>query len=183
MPKTSVRPFLSLRYFVEQRYGNGAFAQIRRELAARHGLQLDMVLKPRGWYPTEAFVRALDLGKELFGPDDFYERYGEAAADYELRLWMRIVLRFTSPAWMVENSNHVWGRSHDTGRWTCDMERPTHLKGTLHDFGLPHEGHCRSLVGWFRRACAMTGVRDVTIEHQFCRARGMTACVFDGRWR
>jgi hypothetical protein len=183
VPMTSVRPFLSLRYFVEQHYGAGAFARIRRELAERHRLELDLVLRPGGWYPTEAFVRGLDIGKELFGPDDFCERFGEAAADYEIHLFSRIFLRFTSPAWMVEHSNDLWSRSHDSGRWTCDRERPTHIKGTLHDFALPHEGHCRSLVGWFRRACAMTGVRDVTIEHPFCRARGLSACVWDGRWR
>lgn len=183
VPRTSVRPFLSLRHFLERKYGGGAWADVRRELAERHGLEVDLVLHPKGWYATEAFARALDLGRELYGPEDFYERFGEAAAEYEINMFSRFILRFTSPGWMVAHCNDVWPLSHDTGYWTCDRERPVHLKGTLHDFGFPHEGHCRSLVGWFRRACAMTGVRDVQIDHIFCRARSGPSCIFDARWR
>jgi hypothetical protein len=178
-----MRPFMSLRHFVEKKYGSGAWANIRRELADRHGLRVDLVLHPKGWYPTEAFARALDLGRELYGPEDFCERFGEAAAEYELSLFSRFILRFTSPYWLIEHGNDVWRRSHNTGYWSCDREKPLHFAGTLHDFGYPHVGHCRSLVGWFRRACAMTGARDVAIDHVFCRARSGPACIFDGRWR
>jgi hypothetical protein len=181
--RTSTRPFMSLRHFVETRYGSGSFAALRRELAKRHGLELDLVLRPNGWYPTAAFVRGLELGHELFGPDDFYELFGEAAAEYEISIFNRFVLRFTSPGWLVERGADVWSRSHDSGRWIVEREKPLHLRATLEGFAIPSDGFCRGLIGWFRRACAMTGVRDVVIEHPFCRARGLTACVFDGRWR
>ena len=178
-----MRPFMSLRNFLEHRYGSGAWANVRRELAQRHGLEVDLVLHPKGWYPTEAFVRGLELGHELYGPDDFYERFGEAAAEYEVNIFNRFVLRFTSPGWMIAHGGDVWRRSHDSGHWIVNRDKPLHFAGTLQDFAIPNAGFCRGLVGWFRRACAMTGARDVVIEHLFCRGRSGPTCIFDGRWR
>ena len=180
-PLTSSKAFLSLREYIESQYQSGAFQRVRDTLASR-GLELDRVIKPNGWYPTATYAAALDVARDLFGPADFAERYGYASAEYELNFFLRFLLRFTSPTWILQRGADVWRRFHDSGTWeiTGSAQR---IRGVLQEFGVIHEGYCSLLVGWLRRACELTGAREVAVIHPECRARGAKVCVFEGAWK
>jgi hypothetical protein len=179
---TASTSLLSLRRYVEDTYGQGSFKAIRDALHDKHAITLPPVLAPAAWYPTTWFLRGMDEARARFGSDDFYERFGAAAAEYEIHWVFRFALRFTSPLWLVERGAKEWCRAHDTGRWEVSAVGDHGLRGTLYEFGIVHEGQCRSLTSWFTRACQMTGERRARVEHPICRARGAKLCVFQGEW-
>jgi hypothetical protein len=181
VPLTSSKAFLALREYVESKYQPGAFQRVRDTLALR-GMELDRVIKPNGWYPTQTYVTALDVARDLFGPPGFAEEYGYAAAEYEMHFFLRFLLRFTSPGWLLQKGADVWRRFHDTGTWQISGSDHK-MRGVLDGFGIVHDGFCNLLTGWFRRACELTGAREVVVVHPECRARGAKSCVFEGAWK
>jgi hypothetical protein len=181
VPKTFCTSFLSVRQFVEEQYGQGSFKKLRDALKSRDGVELPPVIAPGSWLPTAWFVRSLELGTEIFGPPDFSERFGRKAAEYELKWVHRLVLRFTSPIWLLERGRDVWERSHDTGRWEIESEGQW-MRGRLYDFAGSSIAYCASLRTWLTRACQMTGAQTILINEPECRAKGAKACVFEGSW-
>ena len=120
---------------------------------------------------------------ERHGKDAFKRVREKLAAEHEVKWVHRAVLRFTSPLWLLERGADVWKKSHTTGRWHIESDRPRHLRGTLEAFGVADRAYCDSLRGWLQRACLMTGEAHVAIAETRCRDRdGAAACVFEGQW-
>lgn len=180
-PLTFCTSFLSLRRFVEETYGAGAFQKVREGLARTHHIELPAIIAPGAWYPTQAFASGLDVGRQIFGPPGFHEMFGAKAAEYEIHWVYRPLLRFKSPLWMLEQGATVWRKAHNTGTWTIES-KDRWMRGSLRDFGLVHAGYCRSLCAWLSRACEMTGTVGLRVFHPECRVTGSAACVFEGEW-
>jgi hypothetical protein len=182
-PLTYCTSFLSLRQYAEELYGAGSFKKLREQLRRQRQVDLPPVIAPGTWLPTAHYVAALEVAQELFAPGvaDFCERFGAKAAEYELKWMHRVVLRFTSPVWLLERGREVWQRSHDTGRWDIQSQEQW-LRGTLHDFAGSSVPYCASLRGWLTRTCQMTGAHQVRVVETACRATGGAACVFEGTW-
>src|SRR6185437_8773971 len=143
-PLTYCTSFLSLRRFVEERHGAGSFQKVREGLARQHRIELPPIIAPGAWYPTRAFALGLDVARNLWASPMFHEQFGAKAAEYEINLVYRVILRFTSPTWMLEQGTSVWNKAHNTGKWTIESKSGW-MRGTLRDFGLVHAGYCRSL--------------------------------------
>ena len=180
-PLTASTSFLSLRRFVDERKGAGAFQKVRERLALQHGVELPAIVAPTRWYPTRSFVLALDVARQVVGQPLFLEQFGARSCDYEVKLAYRVLLRFTSPAWALEQGTNMWNKAHDTGRWTMESKSGW-IRGTLRDFGVTHAGFCKALCAWMTRAAQMTGTPDARVWHPACRAAGHEACVFEGEW-
>ncbi len=180
-PLTAATSFLSLRRFVEERYGQGSFQRIREALSARHNFRLPPIITAGSWYPSRAFALGMDEARHQFKAPEFHEAFGAKAAEYELHWVYRPILRFTTPVWLIEQSADVWKKAHDTGAWSIES-RPSWVRGTLKDFGLVHTGYCRSLTAWLQRACEMTCARRIRVWHPQCRVDNYPGCVFEGEW-
>ena len=180
MAKVAGGSLLSLRTHVTRTYGDDAFDRVLAEMSPEMADPLRGIVLPIHWYPTASFVRAIEVAARIFDPDAFYESYGAFAAEFEINAFQKIVLRFTSPLFLVERAGRIWNRFHDTGAWQVEGSR-NHLSGTLRDFAIVNANYCRVLAAWILRACQLTGARG-TIAHSACRARGDEACVFEGTW-
>jgi len=181
LPLTFCTSFLSLRQFVEEQYGPGSFKRLREALSLERQIELPPVIEPGSWLPTAWFVGSLELGTELFGPADFAARFGRLAAEYELKWVHRVVLRFTSPIWLLERGRDVWDRSHNTGRWEIE-HKDAWMRGRLHGFAGSSVAYCSSLCAWLTRACQMTGAQAIRIVENACVAKGAPFCEYEGRW-
>ena len=182
-PLTASIAFATLRRFCEHRAGAGAFEKVREALQQQqHDVDLDRVFAPDAWYPTAVFLACIDIARDLLGPPNFYELYGEFGAEHEVNVLFRWVLRLTSPAFFLQRGAGMWGKFHDTGTWSIESA-PRQLRGTLRDFGVVHPGYCRVVQSWMKRAAMMTGAREVQVTHPQCRSAGAEACVFVGEWR
>jgi hypothetical protein len=179
--KTSGAALLALqRYFVHE-HGDDAFDRVLERLPAELAEALRGIILPVQWYPTEAFVGAIEAAAVIDGRPDFFEIYGTAAAEFEITAFQKVLLRLTSPAFLVQRTGRVWNRFHDTGTWEVEGHGKT-MRATLREFAVVSEGYCRVLTAWLRRAGQLTGSKGGNVEHPACRARGDEACLFTGWW-
>lgn len=171
---------LSLQAFLLQEHGDRAWERALARLSPEEAEPFRGILLPVNWYPVHGFVRVLTAASEIWPSADYFERYGIHAAEYEIGRFQRMVLRFTSPLFLLERAGRLWRRFHDTGEWQVEGA-DNRLEGTLRNFAVVDTAYCRVLTAWIKRACEMTGVHG-SIAHTHCRARGADACVFSGRW-
>ncbi len=108
---------LSLREFLERSQGAGSFARALDGAPADEVAPLREIILPVNWYPTTSFLAVLHAGRALAGGDDYYERYGAFAAEYEIAAFQRFLLRFTTPVFLMDRAGRLWRRFHDTGEW------------------------------------------------------------------
>jgi hypothetical protein len=171
---------LSLRTFLEQRYGDGTFERLVERLPPEHAEALRGITLPVNWYPVEAFLGVLHAAEGETRDDELWERYGAYAAEFEITAFQRFVLRFTSPVFFLDRAGRMWNRFHDSGEWQVEGG-DKHLRGALSGFAVVDEKYCRVLTAWILQAARMTGVHGEVI-HTACRAHGAPACVFTGWW-
>ena len=176
-----ITAFQSTRQFIVERHGEAGWTRLCAALRERHGITLPAGLETGSWLPTLWFTTALNVGRDLFGPPDFHEKYGSASAEYELSWVHRVALRFSSPLWLLERGAAYWRSAHTTGRWEVEGHRGW-MRGTLHDFAVVDGNYCASLRTWILRGCLMTGASRTFVAERTCRARGSDACVFEGTW-
>src|SRR5690349_8905011 len=153
--KTSGGAVLALQTYLNKTFGDKAFETVLMRMRPDDATPLRGIILPVNWYPTQSFVRALETAHAVYGTDDFYEKYGFAAAEYEITAFQRFLLRFASPAFLMERTGKVWSRFHDTGQWQMEG-KGKHFEGTLNGFGVVSAGYCRMLTSWIRRAGQMT---------------------------
>ena len=181
VPRIRGTAVLSLRDFLENRFGFGAFAETADTAPLESHAPFAGLIQPMAWYSTADFIRIIHAARDHFLWPHLPEAYGEAAAEYELTVFHRFVLHFASPAWLLRRGAEIWRTYHNTGNWL--IEASSHrLRGTLSNFGIVDGMYCRVLVGWFRRAGELTGARTMHVLHPHCRATGAPACVFTGDW-
>jgi hypothetical protein len=181
-PKSKGVHFVTVHSFVLERYGEEAWASVFARLTPDDQDALAAVVAV-GWYPTAFLLRVTDAAEtELERPGaPFREALGRYGADHQFTIIHRLFLRVASPGYVVEKAGQLWGRFHDTGRWTV-VRGPRSVSATLSGF-VVHAGLCRALTAYVTRIFELVGAQDVSVEHRRCRARGDASCIFEGHWR
>jgi hypothetical protein len=183
-PLSYITAFQSTRQYLIELHGDDGWQRVRDAMYERHYIPLPPEFETGTWLPTLWFTTALNVARDLFGPPDFHERFGAAAAEYEVSWMHRVALRFTSPLWLLERGAAYWRRAHTTGTWEVEGHKGW-VRGTLRGFGVVDAGYCDSLRTWLLRACLMTGASKTFIAERTCRARGpgkSDVCIFEGTW-
>ena len=147
---TSGKSLLMLRQYVETTQGADAFARVLEAMPPHERANVPNLVLPNSWYPTTSVSAALETAQRVFGPSDFYERYGEWAAGYVLNVVYRFVLKLKTTRWMLERAGSMWPQFQSTGRWEIETA-DGRFQAILHDFGVPGP-FCRVMVGWIGRA-------------------------------
>jgi hypothetical protein len=138
-----------------------------------------------GWYSLPLYARLLRALDEAYGTGDYaiIVQSARFAAERNLGTVFRTLLRFASPAYMLEKFGQYWPRVHDTGRWELVREAGGDAAtATLYDLGYVDAALCRDLGGYFARTLELVGAKGVILDHARCRARGADACEFRARW-
>ena len=181
VPTTSGASLLPLQTYAKLHLGDSGWDQILAIMPAQQALELRGIILPQRWYPTEAFVAALEVVGAKLGTEKFFETYGEWAARYKINAFFRFLLRFTSPNWVVTRGMKIWRSLHSHGEWQVELD-DHHFRGTLSNFGVVNPSYCRVVVGWIRGAGRTTGLDDPQTSHPECRAHGFPACLFVAEW-
>jgi hypothetical protein len=177
----SGKSVLGLQHYLTRHHGEGAFDRVLLRLPDAERAAFSGIILPTQWYPTSTIITAMEIGRDLFGPTDFFERCGEESARYAINSFYRFLLRFKTPHWILQRSTGMWRQFHSTGLWEMQMTENS-FEGELKDFALPGT-YCRVLVGWIRGAGRLTGARNAEVTHPWCRNRGSPRCLFVARWR
>jgi hypothetical protein len=172
---------LTLQIYMRRMHGEDAYDRLLDALPSDEAAPLRGIILPVNWYPTVPYVRAIEVAQATLDGGDFAERFGAFAAEYQINMFQKVLLRFASPVFFLDRAGRLWDRSHDTGTWEVDGG-DKRVRGTLRDFAVVSAVYCRVLVAWIHRASQLTGTVGETL-HPSCRARGDDACVFDGAWK
>jgi hypothetical protein len=172
---------LSLQKYLARAHGDGAYDRVLDELPPADAAPIRGIVLPVNWYPTEPYVRAIEIAHDVFGDVELAERFGAFAAEYQINAFQKVLLRFASPIFFLDRAGRLWHRYHDTGEWEV-VGGDKNMRGTLRGFAIVSAVYCRVLVAWIHRASQLTGTVGET-THPWCRARGDEACVFAGTWK
>src|SRR5690349_20311317 len=130
MSQTSGAAVLSFQVFLEREHGEAAYEVAIDRLPPALAGPMRGIIVPVEWYPTAAFVRAIEVAHGQFGDNDLYERYGEFAAEFEITTFQKLLLRFTNPGQMLHRASQAWHRFHESGEWKTSTMGKT-MRGEL----------------------------------------------------
>jgi uncharacterized protein (TIGR02265 family) len=164
--------------------------------AGKDGLQRVLDALPEGdqrtlkmlftsnWYPFElgkrlddAIVRVLGGGKP-----EFFERLGAASAEKNLSTVHSGYLTKGDPHGFLAKSPSFYRLYYQGGRREYTPVGPSEGVITTYDADTFSAPDCLTVVGWYRKALEMCGVKGVRIEEEECRARGAAVCRYRVRW-
>src|SRR5579871_3956350 len=108
MAKVAGTSVMSLQLFLAKSYGDDVYPRALAELKDEDAAALRGIILPVNWYPTDAYLRALHASHALVGKEDFWEKFGAFAADYQISAFRKFVLRFTSPTFFLDHASRLW---------------------------------------------------------------------------
>ncbi len=137
------------------------------------------------WYPLDLLV---DLSRTIdkvcgHGDGKLYRTMAGQVAEDDLSTVYKVFFKLASPGFIIEKAAQVWRQYYDSGEMVVLERQPGHAIMELRDFDSPNAVHCEMAAGWMERSIAMSGGKDVVLEHAPCRGRGGERCRFEARWR
>ena len=169
--------------FVEDHFGKEG---VRRVLA---GLPQDdqrtlRMLFTSNWYPFElgkalddAIVRVLGEGKL-----EFFERLGAASAEKNLASVHSGFLTKGDAHGFLAKSPSFYSLYYEAGRREYTPTGPNEGVFTTYDAQTFSAPDCLTVVGWYKKALEMCGIKGVKIVEEECRAKGGAVCRYRVRW-
>ncbi len=138
------------------------------------------------WYPFELGRRLDDaIVTELGGGrSEFFEKLGEASAQKNLGPGCvhRRFLVPGDPHAFLEKTPLIYSYYYDQGRREYQKTGEQEALLTTREADTFSVPDCLTVVGWYRRALAMCGARDVRVVEEECRARGGSVCRYRLSW-
>ena len=169
--------------FVEQHWGRDGVERVVGSLPDEDQRALRTVLTVK-WYPfdlgkrvDEAIVQVLGNGRT-----DFFERLGEASAEKNLNTVHAGYLTKGDGHAFLSKSPSIYSLYYETGRREYEPVGPKEGVLTTHDAETFSAPDCLTVVGWYRKALEMCGLKGVQVREEECRAKGGSVCRYRVRW-
>ena len=136
------------------------------------------------WYPFElgkalddAIVRVLGGGRA-----EYFERLGAASAEKNLTSVHGGFLTKGDAHAFLAKSPTFYALYYETGRREYTPAGPNEGVFTTYDAETFSAPDCLTVVGWYRKALEMCGLKGVQVREEECRAKGGTVCRYRVRW-
>jgi hypothetical protein len=136
------------------------------------------------WYPFElgkalddAIVRVLGGGRP-----EFFERLGAASAEKNLTTVHSGFLTKGDAHGFLAKSPTFYSLYYESGRREYTPAGPKEGVFTTYDAETFSAPDCLTVVGWYRKALEMCGVKGVKIVEEECRALGGKVCRYRVKW-
>jgi uncharacterized protein (TIGR02265 family) len=169
--------------FVEEHSGKEGVQRVLASLSPGDQRTLRMLFTSN-WYPFElsktlddAIVRVLGGGRT-----EFFERLGVASAEKNLATVHSGYLTKGDAHEFLAKAPSIYSLYYETGRREYQATGPKEGVLTTYDAETFSAPDCLTVVGWYRRALEMCGVRGVKVVEEECRATGGKVCRYRVRW-
>jgi hypothetical protein len=184
MSNTKAIHLKNLKKFLLERGGEPLWEKV---LAVLTPADRDVAAKPAiasEWLDYHLWWRLLQAAERVLGNGDgaVIRTIGAYDARETLNGIYRVFISFLVPGFVISRCWMLWQRYYDTGKMVAVKSEPKHGELELRDFPDLPAGHEEELIGWMGEALRITGVKNVTVEHPECRARGDAVCRFVLRW-
>ncbi len=178
---------VNLRDYVTERRGADGWAQLQ---SRQKGPDRDVwsgITLSGSWYPVGAWNRALHA---FFGEqpdtDAAMREFARFVSERDLHAVFRILLRITSPEFVLGRLRSVWTRYFDSGRF-ASTERGTRrwevtIDAPTDEDAAPGPLACVGVGGWIEQALALTGTRGGRVVETRCRFHGAPSCLHEVTW-
>jgi hypothetical protein len=169
--------------FVEQHFGKEGVQRVLAGLPQNDQRTLRMLFTSN-WYPFElgkalddAIVRVLGDGRL-----EFFERLGEASAEKNLATVHSGYLTKGDAHAFLAKSPSIYSLYYESGRREYQPVGAKEGVLTTYDAQTFSAPDCLTVVGWYKKALEMCGVKGVKIVEEECRAKGGAVCRYRVRW-
>ena len=169
--------------FVEDVAGKDGVTRVLAALPPADQRTLKLVFTSN-WYPfdlgkalDDAIVRVLGGGKA-----EFFERLGAASAEKNLSTVHGGYLTKGDAHAFLAKSPSFYSLYYETGRREYTPIGPREGVFTTYDAETFSAPDCLTVVGWYRKALEMCGVKGVKIVEEECRAKGGKVCRYRVTW-
>ena len=169
--------------FVEDHFGDGGVTRVLASLSEEDQKSLRMILTVK-WYPFELGKRLDSAIVEVLGGGrpEFFERLGEASADKNLTTLHHGFMTEGKPHAFLAKAPAIYALYYETGRREYQQTGEHQGVLTTYDAETFSTADCLTVVGWYRRALQMCGVKNVEVVEEECRARGGSVCRYRVSW-
>jgi Protein of unknown function (DUF2378) len=169
--------------FVERHSGKPAVEQVLGKLPPDMQRTLRMLFTSN-WYPfgigkalDDAIVQVLGGGRP-----EFFERLGEASAETNLATIHSSYLTKGDAHGFLAKSPSIYSLYYESGRREYRQTGPKEGVLITHDAETFSAPDCLTVVGWYRKALEMCGVRGARVVEEECRAKGGAVCRYRVKW-
>jgi hypothetical protein len=169
--------------FIGEHFGQDGVQRVLASLPDGDQRTLRMLFTSN-WYPfdlgkalDDAIVRVLGAGKP-----EFFERLGAASAEKNLATIHSGYLTKGDAHGFLAKSPSFYGLYYEAGRREYAQVGAKEGVLTTYDAGTFSAPDCLTVVGWYKKALEMCGVKGVKIVEEECRARGGAVCRYRVRW-
>ena len=169
---------LSRLAFVREQREEAGVTRVLAGMLAGDRRTLGATLLPFAWYGFELAAR-LDaaITAEFGAGDEVFLLLGARSAEEEMA-----GRRAMDPHAMLKQTCATYAVFYDTGR--RDYERVAAKSGVVRtrDATAVWDANCLVIVGYYRKAIAVSGGKTVDVRHPSCRARSDETCEYVCRW-
>ncbi len=169
--------------FVERHSGKDGVDRVLATLSPDLQRTLRMLFTSN-WYPfgigkalDDAIVQVLGGGRP-----EFFERLGEASAESNLGSIHASYLTKGDAHGFLAKSPSIYSLYYEAGRREYQQTGPTEGVLVTHDADTFSAPDCLTVVGWYRKALEMCGVKGASVAEEECRAKGGNVCRYRVRW-
>ncbi len=169
--------------FVQDNFGKDGLQRVLAAMAEGDQRTLRMLFTSN-WYPFVLGKTLDDTIVRVFGGGrtEFFERLGAASAETNLSTIHSGYLTKGDAHGFLAKSPSFYSLYYETGRREYTPAGPTAGVFTTYDAETYSAPDCLTVVGWYRKALEMCGVKGVKIVEEECRAKGGAVCRYRVTW-
>ena len=172
------------REFVKEHFDEAAWDTVCKALPLQDQELLQDMIFAGKWYPFEigerldkAIVNVLGKGKA-----SIFEDIGAQSAQRSLLKEHKSFLTPGDPQSFMKKANIIYKFYYDTGY--REYKETGENSGVMitykaETFSAPD---CLTVIGWYKQALKLCGVKHVDVVEEECRARGGSCCRYRFRW-
>lgn len=174
--------------WVRDRFGEPGVRHLKSALSPESRARIEARVQPHDWVPFPLYLEVTTEIDRLWGRGDLglAHELGRGTADFALPTFLKMFLRFGSPAFTVSKGAKLWSQHYDSGALEVAEVRDEEGDGcelVLRDFETPHRAHCLTILGWVERSIELAGVEVLWARERSCRLEGAPDCRFAARWQ
>ena len=176
---------LARKAFVEKHFGNTAWEGVLAALPLQDQKLLQGVIFSVKWYDfglgkrlDQAIVKVLGGGKL-----SVFEELGAESAQRSLAKEHKSFLTPGDPQSFMRKANAIYRFYYDTGYREYEVTGSNSGVMTTFEAETYSVPDCLTVIGWYKEALKLCGVREIKIIEEECRARGGSCCRYRFWWQ